>query len=212
LDYGCGLGYFTRVLRDLSFNEYGTDISSKAITIAKENFNSEYLYYQEFKNSSIKFDVIILNDTLGHVQDPIKLFSLLVSKLYDRGMFIINTPRKYKFQNTLEWVQVYPPDRFLFFSEASLVSLATLFHLNISFLNKSKKGVIIKLEDFDNNRINTLISNRSIIFKLKTVLKSIIPSKSQLLYYKHIKKQKAEIVENLFDIVAIMKRSHEDVY
>jgi len=212
LDYGCGLGYLTKILSDLGFHSYGTDISSKTITIAKENFNSEYFYYQEFKNSSIKFDVIILNDTLGHVQDPIKLFSLLVSKLYDRGMFIINTPRKYKFQNTLEWVQVYPPDRFLFFSEASLVSLATLFHLNISFLNKSKKGVIIKLEDFDNNRINTLISNRSIIFKLKTVLKSIIPSKSQLLYYKHIKKQKAEIVENLFDIVAIMKRSHEDVY
>ena len=212
MDYGCGLGYLTKILSDLGFHSYGTDISSKTITIAKENFNSEYFYYQEFKNSSIKFDVIILNDTLGHVQDPIKLFSLLVSKLYDRGMFIINTPRKYKFQNTLEWVQVYPPDRFLFFSEASLVSLATLFHLNISFLNKSKKGVIIKLEDFDNNRINTLISNRSIIFKLKTVLKSIIPSKSQLLYYKHIKKQKAEIVENLFDIVAIMKRSHEDVY
>jgi SAM-dependent methyltransferase len=211
LDYGCGLGYLTKILSDLGFHSYGTDISSKAITIAKENFNSEYFYYQEFNNSSIKFD-IILNDTLGHVEDPLSLFSILLSKLTSSGQIIIDTPRKYKFQDSLDWIQVYPPDRFLFFSEVSLVSLAKLLHLHILFLNKKRKGVVVQLENNDYNLANESLTNHSTLFKLKILIRAIIPSKLLLLYYKRIKKQQAEFVENSNVIIAIMKRSHEDVY
>jgi 2-polyprenyl-3-methyl-5-hydroxy-6-metoxy-1,4-benzoquinol methylase len=207
LDYGCGLGYLTKILRDLGFNSYGTDISSTAVTRAKENFNSDFfLYHDEFNSFSAEFDVIILNDTLGHVEDPLSLFSILLSKLSINGQIIINTPRKYKFQDTFDWIQVYPPDRFLFFSEASLTSLAKALRLHVFFLNKKKKGVVVKLLNNDYKQVNESLNNLSTFFKLKILIRAIIPSKLLQFYYIKIKKKPAEVVENTNDIIAIMEK------
>ncbi len=76
LDYGCGSGTFLNYLRTKGFtNIIGYDPYVK-------NFNT-------FPNE--KFDFVILNDVLEHVEDPIDLIETAKSLLNDNGILYVGT-------------------------------------------------------------------------------------------------------------------------
>jgi glycosyltransferase 2 family protein len=94
LDFGCGYG---KLAFGLLYEEYvGVDIDKNVIDSAKDihkgNNNAKFIYLDEFKNVTTRFDIIILAAVVEHVDDPTRFIAELKEHLQDDGKIIITTP------------------------------------------------------------------------------------------------------------------------
>lgn len=98
LDLGCGVGVFTKMVRDSFENRkvYGADISDLAmednrrehpgITYVVNEIGRERLPYENY------FDVVFSGETLEHLDDPKDLLRDAFHYLKPGGLLIITTP------------------------------------------------------------------------------------------------------------------------
>ncbi len=103
LDIGCGTGSFGKVLKN-QFRQavvYGVEPNEEAFKKAKENL--DFAINDTVENAldyfnSLKFDAIILNDVLEHLQNRENVLKKLQNLLSDNGKIIISLPnlRYYK--------------------------------------------------------------------------------------------------------------------
>jgi 2-polyprenyl-3-methyl-5-hydroxy-6-metoxy-1,4-benzoquinol methylase len=98
LDIGCGIGVtLQQISKIFPDNLFGSDFSSEAITLAKQNFpKAEYFNYDLMKSPSIKyqyfFKTVICSEVLEHVRNvdiAIKNISYLMK---NDGYLIITVP------------------------------------------------------------------------------------------------------------------------
>jgi 2-polyprenyl-3-methyl-5-hydroxy-6-metoxy-1,4-benzoquinol methylase len=90
LDIGCGLGWLLSYLDD-DWDKFGIEISKFASNHAQQYgaiFNGTLESYLD--NS--KFDVIILNHVIEHLESPIYTLNKIRNLLNDKGIFILGTP------------------------------------------------------------------------------------------------------------------------
>lgn len=108
LDYGCGKGLFTRVLRSHSFNAVGCDFS-------KHQNNDEYPHFFQLQKPwdvlDNGFRSVVLNDVLEHHDDPKKflasfknaqVFFIKVPCLNGPSFVIAKSLARFGFSKTLE--------------------------------------------------------------------------------------------------------------
>ena len=116
------------------------------------------------KNNLEKFDVIILDNVLEHVIDPLDLLLKTYEMLNDNGVLIIEVPNDFsKFQNLLyekkiikekHWVAV--PDHLNYFSKESLIKVCESVGL------KTKKVIgDFPMEWFLANENSNYVNNKS---------------------------------------------------
>lgn len=103
LDYGCGNGYGSFHLSQISDNIAAVDINKEIIEKCKQNYQADNLWFQvvepekktAFKDAS--FDVVVSFQVLEHVHDVPGYLKELKRVLKDDGVLIITTPnRKYR--------------------------------------------------------------------------------------------------------------------
>ena len=108
IDFGCGTGYFCKLISDMGIDTMGIDISHGMLKIAKEKYPNI-----DFKDGNIvdyksknKVDFISCNyDTVNHLLDfsEWKLFFENVYKnLNDGGLFLFDFVTMQKFKDTNE--------------------------------------------------------------------------------------------------------------
>ena len=93
LDFGCGAGYSLVEMSEIGVDCYGIEADTNVKIIAKElglKLHVGTLEDSPFKN--IKFDLIILNQVLEHVPDPIHLIDKFKSMLSENGIIVISVP------------------------------------------------------------------------------------------------------------------------
>jgi SAM-dependent methyltransferase len=95
LDVGTGIGQFLAVARDFYTEVYGTEVSSKAIEIAKAKYDLN-LFQGTIENLSPErlFDNITLFHVLEHVPDPKVTLEKCHSLLSERGILVIAVPNE----------------------------------------------------------------------------------------------------------------------
>lgn len=100
LDIGCGVGVFTRLVKDKhpSCEVWGVDISDKAIEDNKKE-NPDIKYYQGYIGMlkdipENYFDVVFTGETLEHLDEPSELISDAYQALKKGGKLILTTPNK----------------------------------------------------------------------------------------------------------------------
>lgn len=99
IEFGCGYGAGSTIMKD-NFNSYlGIDIDKQAINYAKANIqplhnNVKFALLSEFQNHEqiIKSDIAICFEVLEHVKDPRSLLAFLVSITKNNGLIILSTP------------------------------------------------------------------------------------------------------------------------
>jgi len=72
IDFGCGAGVFTEVIRQAlpNYNIYGTDFTQLAINKAKARYkNCTFIYSTDTRLKSMKFDFLFTHHVLEHVYD-----------------------------------------------------------------------------------------------------------------------------------------------
>lgn len=94
LDVGCGTGFFSYNAAKRGGKVLGIDYSAKAITIAKSQYSHPNLEFKNIDVSKIKekFDVIVSNGTLEHMDEPLKTLKLFKRHLNPNGRIIITSP------------------------------------------------------------------------------------------------------------------------
>lgn len=94
LDVGCGTGFFAFNAAKKGANVLGIDYSQKAIEEAKIRYQHKNLEFKvaDVKKINEKFDVIVSNGTLEHLDDPLKILKLFKLHLKPKGKIIITSP------------------------------------------------------------------------------------------------------------------------
>lgn len=91
LDFGCGTGVFTRVLRQAlpEWDVYGTDLSPAAVEIASQrNTDCRFYTLPECSRHAGEFDLVFTHHVLEHVSDLTGVADLLASLLTSHGSMI----------------------------------------------------------------------------------------------------------------------------
>ena len=93
LDYGGGGGQFALVLKSLFPKTDITivDMNNERLLDEFRPLNNQ-IKFEEFKDDTLKFDVIFMNDVFEHVSDPVGVLRTLRSKLNSGGRIFIDTP------------------------------------------------------------------------------------------------------------------------
>lgn len=94
LEVGCGAGLFSYHAARRGAKVLGIDYSAKAIDLAKSQYRHPNLDFQNIDVKLIKekFDVIVSNGTLEHMDDPLKTLKLFKRHLNPKGRIIITSP------------------------------------------------------------------------------------------------------------------------
>ena len=95
LDVGCAYGYTSRVLAELGYETFGTDISSWGTKKAKQLTRSEFLVCDAQTSMPFKdamFDLVTCFDVLEHLPHPEK--ALLGMFEACKGVVVCTTPNK----------------------------------------------------------------------------------------------------------------------
>jgi len=94
LDVGCGHGGFVALLRWAGFDASGLELSSWVIDFARRTFEVPVVLgaveAQAFAEAS--FGVVVMNDVLEHLADPVATLRRTASLLEPDGVLIVQTP------------------------------------------------------------------------------------------------------------------------
>jgi SAM-dependent methyltransferase len=136
LEVGCSTGTFLFLLSKKGWQVTGIEISKPA---AKKGLNVTTKKFEdtEFKE---KFDLIIFNHTLEHVDDPIGCIEKASSLLKNGGLLYIDLPNfgslSARFAG-LKWPLLLPKEHLWHFTEKSLNILLVKNKLKIVFTEKA---------------------------------------------------------------------------
>ena len=90
LDIGCGLGWLLSTL-DNSWDKHGIEISKFASNHAAK-FGKIHNGTLEDFDEVLKFDLIVMNHVIEHLEDPVSALQKIYKLLKPGGTFIIGTP------------------------------------------------------------------------------------------------------------------------
>jgi len=102
LDIGCAFGYFLKFLGE-GFDRYGCDVSSFAISKAKENSDINFAVADISKEIPFKrkFDFITSFDVFEHIEDIDSAFLNIKKMLKEDGRLYMMVPVKSKIQKLI---------------------------------------------------------------------------------------------------------------
>jgi SAM-dependent methyltransferase len=125
LDLGCGGGLFLKLLNELEYDAQGLEPSALF-----RNFGADYLGLRildgdiyDYQNG-LKFDTVILNSVLEHLEDPIKaLREIRKNILAEGGNLIVTVPNIFSLEYLTEGLRWhnFNEDHLWYFSEPSLL-------------------------------------------------------------------------------------------
>jgi 2-polyprenyl-3-methyl-5-hydroxy-6-metoxy-1,4-benzoquinol methylase len=94
LEIGCAHGGYLSLLTWAGFQTVGTEMSPQVVQFARDTFGVAVLCgtIEQQKLPPASFDVIVLNDVLEHLPDPLGTLRHCVPLLSPGGFFVIQTP------------------------------------------------------------------------------------------------------------------------
>ena len=141
LDVGCSSGYFIEVALENGFDAYGIELSSRAISLAKENIRKRItqgdvnILGQSGENP---YDVIVAFDIIEHTQDPLLFLRSIKELLKPGGCIVLSTPDTGHFVRSVmgsRWPMLQPLQHTYLFSKRAIsraLEMAAYHDLRIS--------------------------------------------------------------------------------
>ncbi len=168
-EMGCGDGLMLAMLRDLGWRVLGSERTEAAARAARERHGVEVLAGGlELVDPAQKFDLLILNQVLEHLDDPGQVVAGLASRLAPGGKLIVGVPNFGSWQarfSGAKWFHLDPPRHLHHFSLSSLGALMRNHGLEIervSYLSPEHDPYgwvqsALNLLDRRNNRLTRLL-------------------------------------------------------
>ncbi|MBC7625556.1 MAG: class I SAM-dependent methyltransferase [Aeromicrobium sp.] len=92
LDVGCAHGWFLDIAKQ-DFEVLGVEPDKSVFEVtSKRGLPVRFGYFPEALEASEKFDVIVFNDVIEHIQDVENILSECNARLNDNGLLLLNIP------------------------------------------------------------------------------------------------------------------------
>lgn len=113
LDFGCGPGRFTRMLRDAGINVVGYDVSPAMIERAMQSghFRGGYTSSRQTLRQ-LYWDVVFITNALGHIPDPVAEIYWLRQRMERNARLVIFNPNAWhtRLRKLPDLLSGYEPD------------------------------------------------------------------------------------------------------
>lgn len=150
VEIGCAYGFLLNKAKSLYDKVVGFEISSPAIEYCAKH-GLEVYPASELNNILPKIppiDLLIMLDTIEHVEDPKSLIELLFRKMNNGGIIILSTGDVDSLYSRLTgklWRLMTPPQHLSFFSVGTMCKMLTNSGFEIVIIEKPWKRVPVKL-------------------------------------------------------------------
>lgn len=151
LDFGCGGGSFMNKMQKIGFDVYGVEFDSQLVEKLKDKFGPKKIKKSEdildFEEKS--FDVVILNNVIEHLVDPVGILKSLKTLLKDDGKLIVLTPNINSLGHLIfgrKWRGLeVPRHRFIFSPQAMKTMLINngFCITKINFSSRLSRGIFV---------------------------------------------------------------------
>ncbi len=147
LDVGCSAGILSKFLKDEGYYVFGIEPNKKAHQLAKKILEKKVFLgnLSDFlKKKKKKFDIVIYNHVLEHIQDINQELKLIKKVLAKNGLLVLGTPNYANiifFLRQKYWESLMPSEHHWHFSKKNLITLLKKFHfriLDVSFDNDQR--------------------------------------------------------------------------
>lgn len=139
LEIGCSTGILLSLLKKKGWDVMGVEVSKlssqEATKKGLEVFNGRF---EDF-HSSKKFDLVILNHVLEHLNNPLNIIEKISSVLTDRGHILIDVPNFGSLSARIQkntWPLLLPSEHLWHFTEEALTKLLAAKDFEIIFCEK----------------------------------------------------------------------------
>ncbi len=125
-EIGCATGFFMDLARQRGWQTEGIDISQYAIQKAKEKGLVASTAILENYQTDKKFDVVVAQDVIEHVKDPIDMIIRSKNLLNENGLLLITTPDAGSLWAKVwnkHWHAFVPPQHLFYFSAKNLAPI-----------------------------------------------------------------------------------------
>lgn len=140
LEIGCSTGLMLSILKNKGWNVSGVEISPKAAQVARSRgLNVKALSFEDI-NLNEKFDLVIFNHTLEHLENPQENIKKAWSLLNKKGLLYIDVPNFGGLSAGLaktNWSLLLPDEHLWHFTLHSLEILLKNSGFKIIFTDKS---------------------------------------------------------------------------
>lgn len=123
LEIGCSVGTMLTAAKKRGWQVKGIDINKESVRYCKKNgLDVEAKTIEEFKTED-EFDLIIMNDLLEHVPDPVATLMIASSFLRKNGILFIATPNISSLlarASGRRWLHLKPDEHIYYFSEGTI--------------------------------------------------------------------------------------------
>lgn len=140
LEVGCSTGLFLYLLKEKGWQTTGIEISKLSAEAARRRGMEIIAQKFEKVDFSEKFDLIIFNHTLEHLEDPIGILRKVKRLLLPKGYLYIDLPNFGGFSAKLfrtKWSLLLPEEHLWHFTEKALKLLLKDLEFKIIYTNKS---------------------------------------------------------------------------
>ncbi len=140
-EVGSGLGYLTYALNKAGYNATGLDISREAVSKASQKYGNYYIcddLAEYALNHGGVYDVVICTEVIEHIVDPEAFIRMLLLLVKTNGFVIVTTPNNSPFPDDIVWYTDLPPVHRWWFSEKSLLYLASKIGFDADFVDFKK--------------------------------------------------------------------------
>lgn len=140
LEIGCSTGIMLSLLKNLGWEVVGVEISKKAAGVAAKRGIPVTVWDFMQTNLDEKYDLVILNHTLEHMDHPVRVLEKIKSLLSPSGLLYIDLPNfgglSAKLLGT-NWPLLLPDEHLWHFSEKSLLLLLKKIGFKVIFIEKA---------------------------------------------------------------------------
>lgn len=140
LEVGCSTGIMLSLLKNLGWEVVGVEISKKAAEVAAKRGIPVTVRDFMQTNLSEKYDLVILNHTLEHMEYPVRVLEKIKSLLSPSGLLYIDLPNfgglSAKLLGT-NWPLLLPDEHLWHFSEKALKLLLKKTGFKIVYVEKA---------------------------------------------------------------------------
>tara|TARA_Y100001958_G_C21148691_1_gene485419 strand:- start:139 stop:1017 length:879 start_codon:yes stop_codon:yes gene_type:complete len=108
LDYGSGSGSLREVARELNLNYYAYEPSKERNLLDGEK--NIFSSLQDLDNQKIKFDIIIINQVLEHLKDPLIVMNNLKNFCHSKSIIYVSVPNFNRSKEGSNFLSSWPYD------------------------------------------------------------------------------------------------------
>lgn len=141
LDFGCGWGLTLQFLRERGAECYGVDPAHEAVSYCREQgLDVSVGHIDDFGEYGLRmFDVILMQNVLEHLKDPVRALRMLADRLKPGGVLVVAVPNDFnalqlsatELLGLRQW-WVAPPAHLSYFDRDSLSRVIDACGLNVA--------------------------------------------------------------------------------